>query len=83
MIYDGDLIRVARAGDFGQEEFAARDWIFIFARPDTITGGGIVPSPGGGNPLAAPPIPPTGQWVQVAENGAIRWVPLAPFACPV
>lgn len=72
-------LRVVQAQDFGVIEFAATDWIVL----DNIPGAGTPPPPPGDTAAVVPPPPPAGQWVQVSDNGLIRWVPLAPFACPV
>lgn len=86
IISDSTGLRVVQAADFRRDEFLAFDWVrvptgstppaFDPARPPT--------TPLAPNDSAAPgnAFPQSGQWIQVADEGTLRWVQIAPFACP-
>ncbi len=82
--------RIVQAADFTAEEFRALDWIVVVdvpPLPSTVPAPTVPPASSGtgtapGTSLPAG-VPQAGQWVQIADQGTLRWVQLAPFACPI
>lgn len=77
MLEENGILRRVQAADFESDEFTAFDW-YVIPDPADLAPGETLPVP----PEFSPDPPPAGQWVQIAENGRRRWVPLQPFACP-